>query len=193
MPGWSFARQGGPDFMASGAAPYWIDAERTILELPSTAGFVGSLARAGEALRRVQFHPVSEALYGPALMARLGLMERIRLSPEGILIEEAKRLVRRMFARGHRVFVLTYHTPSLSPGCTPYVRTQEDLVRFLAWLDEFYAFFVGELHGVLATWREIRDRLLPQPTSEREVMAARAVQAVPTPAQPDRATLEWLS
>jgi hypothetical protein len=25
MPGWSFARQGGPDFMASGAAPYWIE------------------------------------------------------------------------------------------------------------------------------------------------------------------------
>jgi glycosyltransferase involved in cell wall biosynthesis len=175
MPGWSFVRQGGPDFMALGAEPYWIDPERTILELPSSVGFVGRLGGAGEALRRVLFSRLSERLYGPALMARLGLLERIRLTPEGILIEEAKRLVRYMLARGHRVFVLTYHTPSLSPGCTPYVRTQEDLVRFLAWLDEFYAFFIDELHGVPATWHEIRDRLSPRPCTEpamKEVMPA---------------------
>jgi glycosyltransferase involved in cell wall biosynthesis len=165
MPGWSFARQGGPDFMGASPAPYWIDPDRTILELPSTAGFVGRFAGAGQTSRHVLFSGLSEALYGPALMARLGLLERIRLTPEGISIEEAKRLVRHMLGRGHRVFVLTYHTPSLLPGCTPYVRTQRDLVRFLDWLDEFYAFFAGELHGQPATWREVRDRLSPQPSN----------------------------
>ncbi len=175
MPGWSFARQGGPDFMGASAAPYWIDPERTILELPSTAGFVGRLAEASETLRRVQFSTLSEVLHGPALMARLGLLERIRLTPEGILLEEAKRLLRHMMSRGHRVFVLTYHTPSLLPGCTPYVRTQEDLVRFLNWLDEFYAFFIGELHGRPATWRQVRDRLAPAACTKpglQEVIAA---------------------
>jgi len=175
MPGWSFARQGGPDFMASGAAPYWIDPDRTILELPSTAGFVGRLSEAGETLRRTLFSGLGEALYGPALMARLGLLERIRLTPEGISIDEAKRLVRHMLGDGHRVFVLTYHTPSLLPGCTPYVRTQQDLVRFLDWLDEFYAFFIGELHGQPATWRDVRDRLSAKSSAEPalpEVIAA---------------------
>jgi hypothetical protein len=175
MPGWNFARQGGPDFMASGAAPYWIDPDRTILELPSTAGFVGRLTGAGETSRRTLFSGLGEALYGPALMARLGLLERIRLTPEGISIEEGKRLVRHMLNRGYRVFVLTYHTPSLLPGCTPYVRTQQDLVRFLGWLDEFYAFFIGELQGRPATWRKVRDHLSPQPCTEPslpEVIAA---------------------
>jgi hypothetical protein len=166
MPGWSFARQGGPDFMEASPAPYWIDPDRTILELPSTAGFVGRLAGAGTTLRRVQYSAAGEALYGPALMARLSLLERIRLTPEGISIEEAKRLVRHMLSHGHRVFVLTYHTPSLLPGCTPYVRTQRDLVRFLDWLDEFYAFFAGELHGQPATWREVRDRLSSKPCAK---------------------------
>jgi glycosyltransferase involved in cell wall biosynthesis len=166
MPGWSFARQGGPDFMHACAAPYWTDPERTLLELPSTAGFVGRLADAGEKLRRIQFSRWSEAFYGPALMARLGLLERIRLTPEGILIEEAKRLVRYMLNRGHRVFVLTYHTPSLLPGCTPYVRTQQDLTRFLDWLNEFYDFFTGELHGRPATWGEVHERLLPRICAE---------------------------
>lgn len=159
VPGWNFVRQGGPDHMAASTAPYWINPERTILELPSTCGFVGRLADPGERLRRLQFSYLGETLHAPAVMARLGLLERIKLTPEGILIEEAKRLVRHLLSRGHRVFVLTYHTPSLLPGCTPYVRTEEDLARFLDWLDEFYDFFIGELGGQTATWREVRHRL----------------------------------
>jgi hypothetical protein len=60
-----------------------------------------------------------------------------------------------MLARGHKVFVLTYHTPSLVPGNTPYVRNNEDLVRFLRWLDEIYGFFTTEIGGRCATWRDV--------------------------------------
>ena len=93
-------------------------------------------------------------------MARLGLMERIKLTPEGMAIEEAKRLVRYMKAEGHRVFVLTYHSPSLEPGNTPYVRSQEDLSNFLRWLDEFYDFFTSEMGGDCVSWRDVRTALL---------------------------------
>jgi hypothetical protein len=98
----------------------------------------------------VQHLPVGAAL------ARLGLLERIRLSPEGITIEEAKRLVRYMVADGHRVFVVTYHSPSLEPGNTPYTRNAEDVQRMLDWLDEFYTFFREEIGGRPATWQEVR-------------------------------------
>jgi hypothetical protein len=89
-------------------------------------------------------------------MAHLGLLERIRLSPEGMTVEEAKRLVRHMLATGHRVFVLTYHSPSLAPGNTPYIRTPDDVRRMLDWLDEFYTFFREELRGRPASWRDVR-------------------------------------
>jgi uncharacterized protein Usg len=56
------------------------------------------------------------------------------------------------------VFNLTYHSPSLKPGATNYVRTEEDVVRFLAWLDEFYDFFTLEIKGELVTWRQVHDR-----------------------------------
>ncbi|HEY6431293.1 MAG TPA: glycosyltransferase [Acetobacteraceae bacterium] len=158
MPCWSFARQGGPDYLGFGStAPYWVDAERTILEIPSTAGFVGSLADPSAVLRRALFSRFSETMHWPALMSRLGFLERIRLTPEGILIDEAKRLVRHLSAQGQKIFVLTYHTPSLLPGCTPYVRTPDDLTRFLAWLDAFYDFFQRDLGGRPATWREVHD------------------------------------
>jgi hypothetical protein len=93
-------------------------------------------------------------------VARLGLIERIRLTPEGIDIDEAKRLVRQMIADRHRVFVLTYHSPSLEPGSTPYVRTAADLMHFLAWLEEFYDFFTTEIGGRCVSWRDVRDALL---------------------------------
>ncbi|MDO9710533.1 glycosyltransferase [Paracraurococcus sp. LOR1-02] len=139
------------------ARPHWIDRERTLLEVPASAGLVGRLGpRHGQRLAPLVFHPLAQRLAVSAALSRLGLLERIRLSPEGITIEEAKRLVRHMLAEGQRVFVLTYHSPSLVPGNTPYTRTADDVRRFLAWLDEFYAFFREEAGGRPATWQEVR-------------------------------------
>jgi hypothetical protein len=41
------------------------------------------------------------------------------------------------------------------------VRTEEDLARFLAWLEEFYEFFTEEIGGQCVSWRDVRDSLLP--------------------------------
>jgi glycosyltransferase involved in cell wall biosynthesis len=137
--------------------PHWVDPERRLMEIPVTAALVGRLAeRHGSRLAPYLFHPRLERLRLPGIAARLGLLERIRLTPEGMAIEEAKRLTRALAARGQRVFVLTYHSPSLVPGNTPYVRSLEDRRRFLAWLDEYYAFFREEIGGRSASWREVR-------------------------------------
>ena len=87
-------------------------------------------------------------------LARTGLAERIKLTPEGITIDEARKLVRAMRARGTKVFTLSYHSPSLMPGSTPYVRNQADLDRFLGWLDSFYEFFINEIGGQPITYAD---------------------------------------
>ncbi len=166
VPCWNFAAQGGPDFRAMGANPYWIDAERKILELPVTAAIVGRAARLPHVLTARVFGRYSEAIGLPSVMSRLGLLERIKLTPEGITINEAKRLVGHMVANGHKVFVLTYHSPSLEPGNTPYVRSGEDLARFLGWLDEFYDYFTRDVGGVCASWRDVRLALARIPPPE---------------------------
>jgi glycosyltransferase involved in cell wall biosynthesis len=140
-----------------GAAPFWLDAERTLLEIPVSSALVGRFAdRAGGELARWLFGGGPFGGIGAGLLARGGMIERIRLTPEGITLEEAKRLARAMHAGGHRVFVLTYHSPSLEPGNTPYVRSVEDRQRLLDWLDGFYTFFREELRGRPASWREVR-------------------------------------
>lgn len=142
---------------AFSARPYWADRERTLVEIPVSAALVGRLAGTrAERLAPWLLGPTGQRLRMGGALARLGLLERIRLSPEGMTLEEAKRLTRHMLAHGHRVFVLTYHSPSLAPGNTPYVRNAAQLERFLGWLDEFYTFFREEAGGRFGSWQEVR-------------------------------------
>lgn len=158
MPFWPAENCPAPeDFWWLSARPYWLDHERTLMEIPVAAALVGRLAgRRDSSLAPRIFNPAATRLGVTGIAARFGLLERIRLSPEGITIEEAKRLARAMHAAGHRVFVLTYHSPSLVPGNTPYVRTARDRDAFLDWLDAFYAFFREELGGRPGSWEEVR-------------------------------------
>lgn len=159
VPCWSFRDQGGPDFRLLSANPYWIDSQRSILELPVSAAVVGRASALPVQTRMHLFGRTSERVGLPSVLSHLGLLERIKLTPEGMVIAEAKRLVRHMIATGHRVFVLTYHSPSLEPGNTPYVRTPEDLATFLRWLEELYDFFTTEIGGRCVSWREVRAAL----------------------------------
>ena len=161
MPHWNYAPQLGPDFHTFSVQPFWFDTDKTMLEMPITSSVVGAAAGLRDAIPFDPFGKPAERIGVTSVLARLNLMERIRLTPEGIRIDEAKRLVRHMKAAGHRVFVLTYHSPSLEPGNTPYVRTQEDLAAFLRWLEEFYDFFTTEIGGDCVSWRDLRASLLP--------------------------------
>jgi hypothetical protein len=155
MPLADFTRDGGPDYGDAPSAPYWLDAERRLLEIPTTVGFTGLLDDMGRATAQRLFSRGSTALRVPGALSRLGLLERIRLTPEGFSLEEAKRLTLAMLRRGQRLFVLTYHSSSLLPGGAPYVSTDADLSRFLGWLEGYMRFFCGPLSGKPTTALEV--------------------------------------
>jgi glycosyltransferase involved in cell wall biosynthesis len=175
MPAWDFTAQEGMDFTQFSAQPTWLNEARDLLEIPAASEVVGWMRGLPDGFRRAVFAPASDHLGVPSLTARLGLLERIKLSPEGITPSEAKRLIRHMLAGGHRVFVLTYHTPSLVPGNTPYVRNKADLDRFLAWLEEIYGFFTQEVGGRCANWRDLYDTLYDGPNSPPVARSPRPV------------------
>lgn len=162
MPRWNYAHEGGPDYLDASSRLYWLDRACQLLEIPNSAAFVGRLAGldGGSGRAAALFHPLSERLGLTGTAARLGLLERIKLTPEGTRPDEAKRLIRAMLATGHRTFVVSYHTSSLQPGNTPYVRSAEDLARFLGWLDEVLDFFRTEVGGTFATWQDVRMRAM---------------------------------
>ena len=141
VPFTSFRAIGGPDFGAWGGQPF--QTAEGIVEIPLTAGFAGRLSQAGRRVYPHLHHPLGAAVHLPGILARLRLLERLRLTPEGHALSDMVRLARAAFARNERVFMLTLHSSSLLPGATEYVATAEARDAFLARLDAFIRFFLG--------------------------------------------------
>jgi hypothetical protein len=141
----SYASSGGADFRRHPLYPYWLDDGHSVLELPLTTVFWGMLRRQGDwlypALWRIP------QLRG--LLARLGLLERIPLTPEGVSVEEAIRGIDIALDDGLPLLVLSFHSPSLRPGHTPYVREDRDLDALYDWWRRVFAYL--EQRGVAPT------------------------------------------
>jgi hypothetical protein len=157
QPATDLSRNFGPDFSRCGIDPYWCGSQSRLLEIPLSIGHAGLLARYSRSLQKFLVRPRMGTLHVPGLFARLGLLDRITLTPEGVTLSEQKRLARAMLRRGHRVLHLTYHGPSLLPGNTPYVRTEADLDTFLDRISGFIEFFLGELGGLPSTPFQVRE------------------------------------
>ena len=120
----------GPDYRAMPLKPWWVPVgEQGVIEVPVTTMFGGLLGPLG---RWLYHHTSSNSR---AAMARLGLAERIALTPEGIPAAKACRAIDLAIAARLPVLNFSFHSPSLQPGNTPYVRTAQDLDAFYRWWD----------------------------------------------------------
>ncbi len=149
-PGFDYAEEGGPDFSALDNRAFRIGG---IIELPLTTVFTGAARSGGIGLYRAG----GAIPKGRGVLARLRLLQRIPLTPEGIPVREAIEAVRVAVGEGLRVLSFAFHSPSLAPGHTPYVRDEAELRAFWSWWD-----------AVLAEL----DRLGAKPAGLDEVIAA---------------------
>ncbi|WP_158932535.1 glycosyltransferase [Acidisphaera sp. S103] len=159
IPRTRYTRAGGPDFSAFDYGPFWFGARRRLLELPVTRALTGLMANGMPSVYGLAERNPFRSLRAAGLLARAGLLERITLSPEGSDLDAMLRLTRTLLRRGERIFTLSYHSPSLEPGNTPYVRTHRDLAVFLDRISGFLSFFRDELGGVFLTVKELHDQL----------------------------------
>ncbi|MEO8257833.1 MAG: polysaccharide deacetylase family protein [Acidobacteriota bacterium] len=149
----------GPDYSARTNHPFWFGKERRLLGLCCSGAFVGWLP-AGRLAHHLSTRPAVRWTRLPDVLSRLGAVDRIGLSPEGYTNAELRRLTLSLLAEGFRVFVFYFHSPSVQPGCTPYVRDHKDLKAFLANCRDYFEFFRNELQGQTMTPLEIRRLLL---------------------------------
>jgi hypothetical protein len=63
----------------------------------------------------------------------------VSLTPEDMPLGEAKEAIRVAVGEGLRLLNFAFHSPSVEPGHTPYVRTAADLAASLRWWDEVLA------------------------------------------------------
>jgi hypothetical protein len=124
-----YSREGGPDFRDHPVRPWWIDRAAGLIELPLSTLYCGVLRRQGAWL----YHAAARVPRLRGALARLGLLERVPLTPEGVDIDAALRAIDVALADGLPLLVFSFHSPSLSPGHTPYVRDDAALERLYAW------------------------------------------------------------
>ena len=154
-----YSADGGPDYSEYTSEPYWIGNSHRLLGLPGSGGYVGLLRAGATPLYRRLTSPTLRRARISGAVARLRLLERIRLSPEDYSEPEMRRLTKTLLADGVRVFVFSFHSPSVMPGGTPYVRTDADLQRFLDKCRRYFDFFMRELGGTTMTPLGVKDWL----------------------------------
>jgi hypothetical protein len=116
-----------------------------MVELPLTSVYTGLLRRRGAGLyRRAGRWP-----HGRGVLARAGLLSRIPLTPEGVDIRDALAGIDQALADGVRLLTFSFHSPTLEPGHTPYVRDARDRALFDRWWDAVFDRLAK--HGVAAT------------------------------------------
>lgn len=89
---------------------------------PSTLGF----------LQRNKLYP---------LVSKLLRITKYRLSPEGFSYTHMRAMTEDQMKIGQNEFILSFHSPSVSVGGTPYVRTEKELKCFKTTLFEYIEWF----------------------------------------------------
>lgn len=160
MPHYDFSSEGGPSFAAYDATAFLFGTGRPILELPCTSAHVGTAGSAARLLYDAASRPAIKWTRLAGIMARMRIADRLVLSPEGFTADEMRRVTAALLRRGCRTFTLTFHSPSIEAGHTPYVGTPGDLEQFLGRIDSYLDYFFGALDGTTATPEEFRTSVL---------------------------------
>jgi hypothetical protein len=136
----------GPTFVGAPLVPYRLapnqDVRRPaldgdLLEIPLSSGFSrGPFSVWGTAVRLLEAVPFRWLpLVGAA--HRAGLLRRIVLNPEMASVAEMLALSKRLLEHGVRHLQLSWHSPSLRPGLSPFTATAADVARLYASVEAY--------------------------------------------------------
>lgn len=136
----------GPTFVGAPLDAYRLAPDRDVkqpapdgdlIEIPLSCGFNrGPFTLWGQAGRWLEV-PALRRFRLLGLAARTGLCKRIVLSPELASVAEMLTLSRQLLERGVRHLHLTWHSPSLKPGLSPFTATAADVARFYATIEGY--------------------------------------------------------
>ncbi|PCD03452.1 WalW protein [Sphingomonas spermidinifaciens] len=151
--GFCYTSEGGPDFRHVGNHAFRAGPGGALLELPLTTVWLGVARSGGAGL----YDLLGRLPRGRGVASRLGLLDRIALTPEEMPLPEALRAIDQAIEDGVTLLNFSFHSPTVAPGMTPYVRSVEGLARFHRWWT-----------GVL----DLLERRGVRPASERDLVTA---------------------
>jgi hypothetical protein len=122
-----------------------------------TGAFVGWAGKASKSVYRIANR--LKKLRVPGILAKMSVVDRLMLSPEGFDTNEHIKITKYLYERGVRTFTWSFHSPSVVPGCTPYVNNEIELNRFLDSFRKYFDYFFTELKGEACTPTSIKQQL----------------------------------
>jgi hypothetical protein len=131
----SWREYGGPSFLRAPMRVYRPSAtdlcapasDGKLVEVPLTIGFTRFRQSHWKALATSLYGPFAQQMHLPGLVNRTLDLRRVILSPETDTVPDMLAASRRIIDEGGRHLHMFFHSNSLVPGLTPFVRTTKDL------------------------------------------------------------------
>jgi hypothetical protein len=113
-----------------------------LLEVPATIGFLQGNEKFCK--RAIRAQGLARRLHIRGLLDRTRIVNLRWLSPELSSACDMITLAKRLLRTGCAYLNMSFHSTTLVPGKTPFVRTAEDLQQFLRSIDDLLKFVAGQ-------------------------------------------------
>jgi hypothetical protein len=162
----------GPSFVGAPIVPYRLDPgadvrqqsrDGAIVEIPLSYGFNRGPFSVSEPAQRLLEAAPFRWLRAPGIAARTGLIRRLCLCPEFQSVADMLTLSARLLESGARHLHISWHTPSLKPGLSPFTATPADVERLYASIEGFFEGLARVTPFQCMTVSEAAALLLPHP------------------------------
>jgi hypothetical protein len=129
----------GPDFSYAPDEPYFFnpaqvlrpDPEGKMLEVPATIGYFQNNDQFCRKLQERLRKPFFSRLHSLGVLDRLHLLNLRWLSPELSTTGDMLHLCQVLLDKGHSLLNMSFHSTSLLPGSSPFVRDNDDMKVFM--------------------------------------------------------------
>jgi hypothetical protein len=153
---------GGPDYTRAPRRPYRFEPEEpfraakegSLVEVPTSTGFLRGPQSSSAVLRRALERSCLARVKVVGALDSLGLLARRWISPENTSGTDMVRLANTLVRSGFQVLDMTFHSPTLLPGATPFVHDERDKGRLLRRIERFLE-FCRQQEFVFATASEV--------------------------------------
>ena len=157
------SRDDGPSFVGAPIAPYYLAPDRdvtepatdgTLMEIPLSYGYSRGPFGFWDPARRFLESPPWRAFHLAGLAARAGIVKRLALTPEETSVRDMLILSQRLLEHGVPHLQVSWHSPTLTAGLSPFGRTAADVARLYSSIEGYVDGLSRIAHVTFATVSE---------------------------------------
>jgi hypothetical protein len=145
-----WSRNLGPDFTNANFSPYRFDPDNifdskekgALLEIPTTIGFLQNDFNRCRKLLNFLNADIFKKIHLPGILERFFLLNKVWLSPEFSNARTMILLAKQVHRQNNHCLNMTFHSNTLLPCATPFVKSEADKVELLSRIEKLLMYSV---------------------------------------------------